>query len=79
MSVECTPGWYGINEDEADRLEMEQEALCSGIISDLKVPVDYNLHLQRTSKAELFSNQYLHQAPKLLLIVINTFFLFLIK
>lgn len=36
MSVECTPGWYGINEDEADRLEMEQEALCSDIISDLK-------------------------------------------
>lgn len=53
--------------------------LQSMAITNLKVPVDYNLHLQRTSKAEIFSNQYLHQAPKWLLIVINTSFLFLIK
>ena len=53
--------------------------LQSMALTNLKVPVDYNLHLQRTSKAELFSNQYLHQAPKWLLIVINTSFLFLIK
>ena len=26
-------------------------------LTNLKVPVDYNLHLQRTSKAEIFSNQ----------------------
>ena len=53
--------------------------LQSMALTNLKVPVDYNLHLQRTSKAEIFSNQYLHQAPKWLLIVINTSFLFLIK
>lgn len=36
MSIEGTPGWYGIDEDEADREKLEQEALCSGIINDLK-------------------------------------------
>ena len=27
MSVEYTPAWFGINEDEADKLDMEHESL----------------------------------------------------